>query len=243
MYDYGYSDYGYGYDYGSAVGSILGGIAVFLIIIALISLVVSIVVIIAQWKLYKKAGKGGWEAIVPFYCNWVLVEIAGLKWYWFLFFFAPMVFNFMGLGFIGWLAYLFAIFNVFYNLSKKFNKGIGFAICGTLFTPICIMILGFSSKERYDSSVSVSEHGVFGKAEDNLQPQYQQPVQQQPMYQQPVQPQQFVQEQPVVAPVQPFAVPESQPTINQNPTPSFCTNCGNPLMPGAKFCTKCGKQI
>ena len=143
--------------------------AVFLIAILIIALAVSIVTLIAQWKLYKKAGKSGWEAIVPFYCNYVLVEIAGLKWYWFLFFFVPLVFQFIGLEFLGWVAYLFAMFNIFYNISKKFNKGIGFAICATLFTPICIMILGFSSKAKYDASIPVSENGVFGNSGNNTQ--------------------------------------------------------------------------
>jgi hypothetical protein len=45
-------------------------------------------------------------------------------------------------------------------LSKKFNKGIGFAICATIFSQICILILGFS-KWEYDSSVIVSENGIL----------------------------------------------------------------------------------
>lgn len=50
----------------------------------------------------------------------------------------------------------------------------------------------------------------------------------QPVYFQPVQPE--------IAPVTPEAPVQPQ-------TPSFCTNCGSPLMPGAKFCTNCGKQL
>ena len=252
MYDYTYYDYGY--DYGNAIGSVLSGLLIFLVIISIIALAVSIVMLIAQWKLYKKAGKGGWEAIVPFYCNYVLVEIAGLKWYWFLFFFAPLVFQFIGVGFIGWLAYLFAMFNIFYNISKRCNKGVGFAICATLFTPICMMILGFSKKIVYDKNIPVSEHGVFGNAENNVQPTYQQPTQANVM-QQSVQPNPMVtpvqESVPTVEPIVPVVEPVApvQPEVNQTPNQelnnqsAFCTNCGNPLMSNAKFCTNCGKQI
>ena len=257
MYDYNYYDYGH--DYGNAVGSVLGGLLIFLVIISIIALAVSIVTLIAQWKLFKKAGKDGWEAIVPFYCNYVLVEIAGLKWYWFLFFFAPFVCNLIGIGIIGWLAYLFTMFNIFYNISKRCGKGVGFAICATLFTPICMMILGFSKKISYDKNIPVSEHGVFGKPENNVQPTYQQPNQVNVMQQQ-VQPESMVapvvepvapvQPEPMVTPVEPVipVQPEINPmpnqeSNNQSVTPTFCTNCGNALMPNAKFCTNCGKQI
>lgn len=173
------------YDYYNNVGdlesSLLGGIFVALMIVLVITLAIMIVQLIAYWKIYKKAGKGGWEAIVPFYCNWIIVKIAGLKWYWFLFFFAPLVSSFANLEILGWLAYLFGTFNCFYNISKRFNKGLGFAICFTLFTPICAAILGFSKKAIYDKNIPVSPNGVFGtpvSTQDNTNTETQQSVDQ-----------------------------------------------------------------
>lgn len=237
MYDYGYYDYGT--DYSSTVGSVLGGLAIFLIVFVIIVLAVCIVQLIGQWKLYKKAGKGGWEAIIPFYNNWVLVEIAGLKWYWFLCFFAPMFFSLIGLGIVGYIAYLFGVFNCFYNISKRFKKDIGFAICCTLFTPICIPILGFSKKEVYDKNIEVSPNGVFGGnnvSKNNTQPQ--QPVQQN---------NQDLQETINVSPIMPETEVttqfEQQSQVNQTMSPTFCTNCGSALTPNANFCTKCGTKI
>ena len=188
---------------------------------------------------------------MPFYCNYVLVEIAGLKWYWFLGFFAPLVLGAIpGIGFLGWLAYLFTLFNIFFNISKKFHKGTGFAVCLTLFTPICVPILGFSKKEQYDASVLVSPNGVFGQPEgvNNNSTVSSQPVQQ--YNQQPVQQynQQPVEQSVPVVPVIPV-VENEQPAVNtqmNEPTvnaPKFCTNCGSSLQPNAKFCTNCGKQI
>ena len=168
---YEYYDYGASTEVSDAINTgfgILGGLMAFLEIILLIALVVGIITLIATWKVYKKAGKGGWEAIIPFYCNWVLVEISGLNWWWFLLFFAPLVTSFMGVEWLGSLVYLFAAFNCYYNLSKKFNKGVGFAICMTLFTPICLMILGFSKKNVYNSNIVVSNNGVIpGTTEAN----------------------------------------------------------------------------
>lgn len=232
MYDYGYSDYG------STVSSVLGALAIFIIIVIAISMAVGIVTIIAQWKVYKKAGKGGWEAIIPFYSNWVLVEVAELKWYWFLGFFGPLVLGMIPeIEFLGYLVYLFTTFNVFYNISKKFNKGAGFAIGLTLLTPIFLAILGFSKKNVYNKNIPVSSNGVFGKPDSNTQNGNQSANQQQTQQTQPIVPPVApVQEQPTVQ--QPVQEP-----VNQNQTPSFCTNCGSALAPGSKFCTNCGKQI
>lgn len=205
--------YDYNYDFGEALRIFW---IVFLVLL-IIALIIGIIQLIAQWKIYKKAGKGGWEAIVPFYCNWVLVEISGLKWYWFLFFFAPMLFQIFELDNIGWLVYIFGMFNIFYNLSKKFNRGVGFAICLTLFTPICMWILGFSKKSIYDKNVAVSPNGVFGSPDDNIQNSSQQS--------------------------NVGSTPEQQVQSQSNQNPAFCTNCGNALLPDSKFCTNCGKQI
>lgn len=267
--DYGYYDYGYSYDAGSAVTAglgILGGLFAFLWIILIIAAVVGILQLIATWKVFKKAGKGGWEAIIPFYCNWVLVEISGLKWWWFLFFFAPFVTSFINLDWLGYLAYLFATFNCYYNLSKKFNKGVGFAVCLTLFTPICLMILGFSKNNVY-SNVVVSDNGVIPPTKGsnnggNVNNNYQNPVQQQNYSQQmnnvqpvqstvqPVNNQQPVYNQPVqpVQPVQPETnVTDSlnqmvPPTLQPNVAPT-CSKCGAPVNAGDKFCMSCGNQL
>ena len=55
-----------------------------LIPVIIFAIAIVIVEIIGRWKLFKKAGRNGWESIVPFYSNWVYVEIAGLNWWYFL---------------------------------------------------------------------------------------------------------------------------------------------------------------
>ena len=56
-----------------------GSVFILLLVIALYA-----VYVIGLWKLFKKAGKQGWEAIIPFYNTYVLVEISGLNWWYFL---------------------------------------------------------------------------------------------------------------------------------------------------------------
>lgn len=53
-------------------------------IIAIIAVVtIYVIYTIALWKLFKKAGKNGWEAIIPFYNTYTLTEVAGLNWWFF----------------------------------------------------------------------------------------------------------------------------------------------------------------
>lgn len=207
MNNYGYTDY-------SAIGALAGGLIIFVLIIAFISLAVSIIQIIGLWKVFKKAGKGGWESIIPVYSNWVLVEISGLNWWWFLFFFAPLVLAFLGLAWLGSLAYLFAVFNCYYNISKKFNKGVGFAICLTIFTPICIPILGLSKDCVYDNNISVSNNGVF-ESSNNTNVNYNYQNANQTM---------------------------DNNLENTQAQFSFCGNCGTKLDNNAIFCPNCGKK-
>ena len=250
MYDYGYYGYDYGYDAGAAVGTGLAAFGIGMLIMWLISMAISVFVIISYWKVFKKAGKPGWAAIIPIYNTIVMIEIAELPMWYIALFFVPF-------------ANIYAIFKINIEIAKKFGKDAGFGVGMTLLAPVFYAILAFSKNIAYVGAQSVA------------QPMYQQPVQPQPMYQQPVQPQPMYQQPvqpamptPVVAPVMPtpevapvmpapevapvmptpevapvMPTPEVAPVEPQSMTPAFCTNCGSPLAPNTKFCTNCGKQL
>ena len=56
--------------------SMAGAVAVlFILMFILVIFAICIVMIIAEWKLFKKAGQPGWAAIVPFYNAYVLTKI------------------------------------------------------------------------------------------------------------------------------------------------------------------------
>lgn len=98
----------------------------------LVQFAVLILVIVSLWKVYVKAGRQGWEAIIPIYNLYVLVVIAGKPGWWTILFFIPIV------GFIIGIM-------VYHELSKRFGKGPGFTV-GLIFLPfIFFPILAFDS--------------------------------------------------------------------------------------------------
>ena len=61
------------------------------IIFGLISLAIMGVVIAGIWKVFEKAGKPGWAALVPIYNIIVLLDIAGKPAWWLVLMLIPLV--------------------------------------------------------------------------------------------------------------------------------------------------------
>lgn len=101
---------------------------------AILVLVIAVIMIVANWKIYTKAGKPGWASIVPFYNMYVMYEIAGMNGWMFLLTFIPIV-NIV----IQIMLYL--------NLAKKFGKSTGFGIGLILLNPIFLLLLAFGNDE------------------------------------------------------------------------------------------------
>lgn len=150
----------------TAFVGLLTGLGIFAIILVILVLALAIVCIVAQWKLFKKAGKKGWEAIIPFYSTWVLIEIAGLNWWYFLLAISGSILSLLGiegLGFITNIAGWFVNFLCFYNLAKKTKQNeILYGILGIFISYVPILILGFSNKITFDNSIEVSPNGIIG---------------------------------------------------------------------------------
>lgn len=145
---------------------ILGGsIFIMLLVIAIYAIYV-----VGLWKLFKKAGKQGWEAIIPFYNTYVLVEIAGLNWWYFLIAISGTILgalNIDGLDYAANIASLAVRFFIFWNIGKKMKQNhVSIAVLGTLFSPIMTMVLGLSNNYQFDSSISVSPNGPFGEEKE-----------------------------------------------------------------------------
>ena len=82
---------------------------------------------ISGWKIYEKAGRPGWEALIPIYNIYILTKIIGKPGWWTVMFFIPIV-NYI---FIIWAMNM---------LSKSFGKEEGFTVglvlLGIVFYPI-----------------------------------------------------------------------------------------------------------
>lgn len=151
--------------------TMLVGLGIFLVFFLIIFAAVAIVFVIGRWKFFKKAGKNGWEAIIPFYSDWVLVEVAGLDWYWFLALIANSILSILSsiiplfgtLSYLGFVAVILARVCVFFNLSKRLHKDTSWIVLGTIFEPIMLTIAGFNNSITYDAEVPVTKNGIFDK--------------------------------------------------------------------------------
>ncbi len=101
----------------------------------LFAVIVSLFMLICQWKIFDKAGKPGWAAIIPIYNVIVLLQIAGKPEWWVLLFMVPVA------------NVIVAIITVV-ALAENFGQETGFAI-GMLLLPIVFYpILAFGDS-RY----------------------------------------------------------------------------------------------
>ena len=98
-----------------------------------IALVVLLVAIIGLWRMFTKAGKPGWAAIVPFYNFYTLLKIAGRPGWWLVLAFIPVVNIVVGSV-------------VAIDLARAFGRGKLFGVFGLfLFSPVGYAILGFGT--------------------------------------------------------------------------------------------------
>jgi hypothetical protein len=99
-------------------------------------LAVLLLVVIGMWKVFVKAGKPGWAAIIPIYNLVVLLEIVGKPIWWIILMLIPLV---------NLIVYII----ILVELAKRFGKGVGFAIGLLIFPFICFPILGFGSAQYH----------------------------------------------------------------------------------------------
>lgn len=95
---------------------------------------------ILRWIIYKKAGKHGWAAIVPFYRQIVMYQICGLSPWLMLLWLIPI---------FGWIAMLVIAIMKRFCLSNSFGKGALFGFGLLFLEPIFQSVLAFSSKIEY----------------------------------------------------------------------------------------------
>ncbi len=104
-------------------------------LISLIVLVWFVIAIAGLWKMFQKAGKPGWGAIVPFYNLYLLIEIVGRPGWWFVLLFVP------GVNLI--IEIILAM-----DLAKSFGKsGLWGIIFFLLLGGLGYILLGFGSAE------------------------------------------------------------------------------------------------
>ena len=167
MYDY--SDYYDYYDYSSTPA--------FNPLPTIISLVLCVFVLVCMWIIFRKAGKPGWAAIVPFYNLYVLFDItwgSGMR---FLLMLIPLYNIILGI-------------QTQIRLAKAFGKGGGFA-AGLIFLPYVFMPLLAFGKGTYQGvpiKAAPYQNNPYQNAPYQSNPYQSNPYQQGGYSQQPHQP-------------------------------------------------------
>jgi Family of unknown function (DUF5684) len=96
--------------------------------------IISLFLLVCHWILFQKAGRQGWECLIPIYNSYVLLKIVGKSGWWLLLYCIPL----FDLIWIIWT----------YNmLSKSFGKDEGFTVGLVLVPYVFIPILAFGKAE------------------------------------------------------------------------------------------------
>ncbi len=114
----------------AAAGMMIFGVGLFF----LIFFVLGVIMIASMWKIFSKAGKPGWAAIIPIYQVIVLLEIIGKPVWWFLLLMIPGVQIVIGLIML-------------IDLAKVFGKGTGYGLGLFFFGIIFFPMLAFGSSQ------------------------------------------------------------------------------------------------
>ena len=163
----------------AAATGALAGMGVFTLII---SIAVAVFGIIVMWKLFDKAGKPGWAAIVPFYNLYVYFEITwGNGWLFLLIFLAII-------PIVGSIAVLVIMIITMVKLAKAFGKSGGFAVGLVFLTLIFEAILAFGDSKyvgvdgvNAQQPEAAPQPSTINPVQPEVAPVVEQPTMQQPV--------------------------------------------------------------
>ncbi|WP_207427906.1 signal peptidase I [Pedobacter sp. SYSU D00535] len=105
------------------------------------SILIAILFIVAYlaglWKLFEKAGRPGWEALIPIYNTYVIVKLTGRPLWWFFLMLIPVI------GFI-------VAIGIMVDFAKSYGKYTFWQHVGAVVLPfIAFPIWGFDKETRY----------------------------------------------------------------------------------------------
>jgi len=113
----------------------------------LIGLAIGILMIVANWKIFTKAGEEGWKCIIPFYNMYTQYKFTwNTKMFWIVFAlsFASII---PLLGIIAGIALFVLQIMAMNKLAKSFGQGGGFTVGLIFLNPIFLLILAFGSAQ------------------------------------------------------------------------------------------------
>lgn len=212
----------YNYYDSTSVTSQVGGIFAYMGIVMLISSIVSLLMIVSMWKIFKKAGKNGWEAIIPIYNIVVLLQTVELPAWYIILFVVPF-------------ANIYVMFKMYIELAHKFGKSTGFGVATVFFSVVCLPLLAFGD--------SVYQSSTQGKVPTYSNTNFD-PVTHTIINNNMSQPTSsvYVDNQSTI-PVTPIVNDQQSTTSSINSAIKHCSKCGQQLNNDASFCFMCGNKL
>lgn len=116
--------------------------------IMIFSSIISLIIIISYWKIFKKAGQPGVASIIPIYNIIVMIKLAKLPLWYIILFLIPIV-------------NIYALFEIYIEIAKRFGKSSGFGIGMTLLSVIFVPMLAFSDNVYEDTKGEEVNNNIF----------------------------------------------------------------------------------
>lgn len=127
-----------------------GGFALFMVPV----LVFVVITVVGMWKMFEKADKPGWAAIIPIYNLYILLQIAEKPSWWLVFMLASLI------PFLGFFVSVAFSIIIGIEVAKRFGKSevFGAILCGLL--SIGYLIIGFGPNKYQPLGTSTSADPV-----------------------------------------------------------------------------------
>lgn len=135
------SDYSTSYSSSSGDSVSTGAVLAMVGLIYIPLFIIGIIYLIGLWKVFVKAGKPGWAAIVPVYNGMTLAEVAGYPSWW-------------GLGML--ISPVSLVLSIIFgmNIAKRFGRSETFGIVALgLFSFVGYLMVGFG-KDIYNAEAT-----------------------------------------------------------------------------------------
>ena len=140
-----YSSYPSASTYSKAASSsagldgIIAALGAFFVILLIFCIAAAILTLVRQWKMFKKAGKEGYIALIPVYNVIVEMQLGGMPIYWFFLNYCAFI------PLVGWIAPLVLAFWKNIKLAQAFGKGAGTGVLLTFFPFVMYPVLGLGN--------------------------------------------------------------------------------------------------
>ena len=110
-------------------------------------LILGAIYVVANWKIFEKAGQPGWAALIPIYNIIVMLDVQGRPKWWIIWYLIPFV-NYVS-GVVMFIVQCL-------DYAKRFGKGGGFVAGLILLNPIFLLILAFGGAQYQGVSAAAA---------------------------------------------------------------------------------------